>query len=47
MVQKAICRSCGWEGKQGDCGFGHNDFYCPHCGKENIEMAPNPSPMST
>ena len=31
------CLSCGWTGSTKDCQFGHNDFYCPECGKENLE----------
>lgn len=30
------CTSCGWKGEQGDCQFGHDDFYCPSCGKEAL-----------
>jgi len=31
------CTECGWEGSTKDCSFGHNDFYCPECGKESLE----------
>ena len=34
---KVWCRECGWTGTRGDCGFGHNDFYCPNCCKESIK----------
>lgn len=34
---KVLCKTCGWSGVQSDCGFGHDDFYCPECGKESIE----------
>jgi len=30
------CSECGWEGKESDCQFGHNDFYCPSCCKEAL-----------
>lgn len=29
------CRSCSWKGYAR--GFGHNDFYCPECGMEDLE----------
>lgn len=38
-MAKAKCRVCGWEGTQGDCGFGHQDFYCPSCGQEAVDIA--------
>jgi hypothetical protein len=31
-----ICKNCGWEGKESECIFGHNDFICPKCGKESL-----------
>ena len=31
------CSKCGWEGKQSECGFGHDDFYCPVCCVESLE----------
>lgn len=34
---KVTCRSCGWTGTQQDCNFGHDDFYCPNCGRENLD----------
>ncbi len=34
---KVKCLVCGWGGIQGDCKFGHDDFYCPQCGKEALE----------
>tara|TARA_Y100000310_G_scaffold154415_1_gene153971 strand:+ start:2910 stop:3443 length:534 start_codon:yes stop_codon:yes gene_type:complete len=30
------CMECGWRGSTKDCEFGHNDFYCPDCGKEAL-----------
>ena len=36
------CTECGWEGQRKDCGFGHNDFYCPLCGKESIKEGSEP-----
>ena len=35
----ARCTECGWEGVRGDCNFGHDDVYCPQCGRESIETA--------
>ena len=32
------CSGCGWTGKESDCSFGHNDFYCPSCCKEALEI---------
>ena len=37
-LTKVKCRECGWVDIQGNCKFGHNDFYCPNCGKETIEV---------
>ena len=31
------CSVCGWHGSTLVCSFGHNDFYCPECGKESLE----------
>jgi predicted RNA-binding Zn-ribbon protein involved in translation (DUF1610 family) len=33
---KVSCSECDWAGTEADCGFGHNDFYCPNCGKESL-----------
>lgn len=30
------CRGCEWQGRESECGFGHNDFYCPACGGESL-----------
>jgi len=32
------CSNCGWEGKESECQFGHNDFYCPSCCQEALEV---------
>ena len=32
------CTACGWQGNEGQCHFGHNDFYCPACGKESLAL---------
>lgn len=34
---KRECSECGWTGTQGECSFGHHDFYCPNCGKETLK----------
>jgi RNA polymerase subunit RPABC4/transcription elongation factor Spt4 len=34
------CGICGWRGTQADCSFGHDDFYCPKCGKESLTAVP-------
>ena len=45
---KVTCGNYGWSGTQADCGFGHDDFYCPQCGKEALTVrepkavCPNP-----
>jgi len=31
------CFKCGWEGTQSECGFGHDDFYCPVCCVESLK----------
>lgn len=33
---KVYCKVCGWTGLRKECGFGHNDFFCPECGMESI-----------
>lgn len=33
----AKCSECGWNGALLGCQFGHDDFYCPNCGKEAIK----------
>jgi predicted RNA-binding Zn-ribbon protein involved in translation (DUF1610 family) len=32
--QKVWCSVCEWVGKLSDCNFGHDDYFCPNCGKE-------------
>ena len=32
------CTECGWSGFEGDCDFGHNDFYCPKCRREALKL---------
>lgn len=46
---KIVCDSCGWIGitektaieigkhSKEAAGFGHNDWYCPLCGKEDVK----------
>jgi len=36
--QKVRCSKCGWTGTTGECGFGHDDFYCPICRVESLEV---------
>ena len=31
---QVTCVYCRWIGSLADCGFGHDDHYCPCCGKE-------------
>jgi hypothetical protein len=33
-VDYVSCSVCNWTGKLSDCNFGHDDYYCPNCGKE-------------
>ena len=32
------CGECGWSGFEGDCDFGHDDFYCPKCKQESLKL---------
>ena len=32
------CGECGWGGFEGDCDFGHDDFYCPKCKQESLKL---------
>jgi hypothetical protein len=32
--EQVRCSFCAWVGKLSDCNFGHDDYYCPNCGKE-------------
>lgn len=34
MGDRVYCTQCLWTGLRSECGFGHDDFYCPSCGKE-------------
>lgn len=34
---KVRCIKCGWEGTYRECGFGHDDYYCPVCLVESLE----------
>lgn len=46
MARPVKC-SCGWTGTLADCGFGHNDYYCPKCGSESIEERIDEQPEAT
>ena len=35
------CTVCGWKGTQEECGFGHDDYYCPICLKETLNKEGN------
>lgn len=35
---KVKCSQCGWEGTYRDTSFGHDDYYCPNCRVESLEV---------
>ena len=37
-AKKRHCSKCGWEGLENETGFGHNDFYCPICLIESLDI---------
>ena len=35
---KVRCSKCDWKGTNRECGFGHDDFYCPICLTQSLEV---------
>lgn len=35
---KVKCEKCGWEGTLHECAFGHDDYLCPTCQVESLQV---------